>query len=94
MSPAHGLDIGVTGTDGFRRSGTCDEVTGDASIRLINSVLADDQLAVTNQGTIQESAKANHPQVSISGSTASPPQAHPGDLQQNGRSTHESNLHF
>jgi len=84
----------VTWTDGSGRSGAGDGFIGDASIRLINSVLADDQLAAANQDTIRESSKVNPTQVSISRSTASPPQAHRANLQQNGRSTHESDLHF
>ena len=51
-----GLDIDVTWTDGSRRSGAGDGFIGDASIRLINSVLADDQLAAVNQNTIRESS--------------------------------------
>jgi len=53
---SHELDIGVTWRDGSGRSGAGDGVSCNASIRLINDALAEDQFAATHQATIRESS--------------------------------------
>ena len=53
---SHELDIGVTCRDGSGRSGVGDGFSCNASIRLINYILADDQFAAANQDTIRESS--------------------------------------